>query len=38
LPAKPVRVAETYSELGEEDIAGKNDILDISLVIETPSP
>jgi hypothetical protein len=31
-------VAETYSELGEGDIAGKNDIFDISPVIEAPSP
>jgi hypothetical protein len=29
-------VAETYSELGEGDIAGKTDILDISPVIEAP--
>jgi hypothetical protein len=36
LPAKPACVAETYSELGEGDIAGKNDIFDIQPVIETP--
>jgi hypothetical protein len=29
-------VAETYSEPGEGDIAEKNDIFDISHVIETP--
>jgi hypothetical protein len=28
--------AETYSELGEGDIEGKNDIFDISPVIEAP--
>jgi hypothetical protein len=29
-------VAETYSELGEGDIAGKNDIFDLSSTIEAP--
>jgi hypothetical protein len=28
--------AETYSKLGEGDIAGKNDIFDISPVVEAP--
>jgi hypothetical protein len=36
LPAKPACVGETYSELGEGDIAGKNDIFDIRPVIGTP--
>jgi hypothetical protein len=36
LPAKPACEAETYSKLGEGDIAGKNDIFDISFVIEAP--
>jgi hypothetical protein len=36
LPAKPACEAETYSTLGEGDFARKNDIFDISPVIEAP--
>jgi hypothetical protein len=36
LPAKPACEAETYSELGEGAVAGKNGIFDISSVIEAP--
>jgi hypothetical protein len=36
LPAKLACEAETYSKLGEGGIAGKNDISDISPVIEPP--
>jgi hypothetical protein len=36
LPAKPACEAETYSELGEGAIPGKDGIFDISPVIETP--